>query len=263
MSPQDRRFRTAAPHYLRGRPAYAPALIRRVTQLCGLTNADRVLDLGCGPGQLALTFAPLAGRVVGLDPEPEMLRLAREEAARAGLAIDFREGSSESLGPDLGMFRVAVIGRAFHWMDRPETLRRLDQLIEPGGAVVLFGDDHPDVPDNRWLAAFKAVIDRYASNDAARAERKAPGWLRHEAVLLDSPFPSLERVGFIERRQTPVEGLVERALSLSSVSREGLGGQADELAREVGEAVAAFAKDGAVTEVGESQALLARREPPC
>jgi SAM-dependent methyltransferase len=259
MPVEPRPFRTAAQHYLEGRPPYAPVLIRRVAELCGLGAAHRVLDLGCGPGQLALAFAPIAGQVVGIDPEPDMLCIAREEAARAGRAIDFREGSSEQLDPALGPFRLVAIGRAFHWMDRPETLRRLDAMIEPGGAVVLFGDDHPRMPDNRWVHAFDRLIERYAEGDPARAAWRSPDWLRHEAVLLDSPFPHLERHSVLERRHTPLERFIDRALSLSSVSRERIGARADDLAREVREVMAAFARGQAVTEVVESEALIARR----
>ncbi len=262
MPPEPGRFHTAARHYLPGRPPYAPALIGRVVEVCGLASTSRVLDLGCGPGSLALAFAPLAGGVVGIDPEPEMLWIARAEAARAGLRIDFREGSSRELGADLGLFRLAAIGRAFHWMDRQETLARLDRIVEPEGAVVLFGDDHPRVPDNRWGETFERLIDRYALADAARTARRAPEWLTHEAVLLDSPFCHLERLSVIERRATPVERLVDRALSLSSVSQGQIGGRADDLAREMREAMAAFAKDGVVTEVVESEALIARRTAP-
>jgi hypothetical protein len=187
-----------------------------------------------------------------------MLEVARAEAGRA---VEFREGSAHDLGPDLGTFRLAVIGRAFHWMDRPDTLARLDRMIEPGGAVVLFGDDHPDVPDNRWVGAFERLIDRHAEADTARTDRRAPGWLRHEAVLLDSPFPHLERASFIERRATPLERFADRALSLSSVARGLTAARADELAREVREAMAEFARDGVVAEVVESEALIARRGP--
>jgi SAM-dependent methyltransferase len=249
------RFRAAARHYLQGRPAYAPALIRRVAQFCGVGAASRVLDLGCGPGSLALAFAPLAGEVVAIDPEPEMLRVGREEAARLGLRIDYRQGSSADLGNDLGVFRAVVIGRAFHWMDRQETLLRLGRIVEAQGAVVLFGDDHPKVPDNRWVETFERLIERYSEADAARAAWRAPDWLRHEAVLLDSPFPRLECVSVIERRATPVERLVDRALSVSSVSAA----QTHELAREVRAAMTAFARDGVVTEVVASEAMIARR----
>jgi hypothetical protein len=55
---------------------------------------------------------------------------------------------------------------------------------------------------------------------------------------------------------------VDRALSLSSVARGRIGARADELGREVREALAAFAREGLVAEVVESEALIARRGPP-
>ena len=231
MAQGPTRFYEAARHYLRGRPPYAAALIRRVVQLCGLGASHSVLDLGCGPGQLALAFAPFAGRVVGIDPEPEMLRIARDEAARASFNVEFRDGSSGDLGTDLGIFRLVVIGRAFHWMDRQDTLLRLDGIVAPGGAVVLFGDRHPKVPDNAWQETFERIVNQYAADDTARAGRLGPDWLTHEAVLLNSPFPHLERVSVIERRTTPVERLIDRCVSLSSVSHGQTPARAEELAR--------------------------------
>src|SRR5215475_12820400 len=159
---EPRRFRTAAAHYIAGRPPYARRLIERVAERCGLGSGDRLLDLGCGPAPLAIAFAPFVGRVVALDPEPEMRRIAADAAAAAGAAIEIVAGSSYDLGPQLGRFRLVTIGRAFHWMDRVDTLRRLAEMAEPDGAIALFGDDHPRLPDNRWRREFRALIDRYS-----------------------------------------------------------------------------------------------------
>jgi SAM-dependent methyltransferase len=221
-----------------------------------------VLDLGCGPGVVALALAPFAGEVVGVDPEPEMLRMAAQNAAAAGVKLRLVQGSSYDLGPQLGTFRLVAMGRSFHWMDRADTLRRLNGMIEPEGAVVLVDDDHPMLPDNAWLPAFKALIERYAEGDADRVTRKSVGWVRDEAMLLDSPFGRLERIAIIDRRRTPVERFVDRALSMSSTTRERLGGRADELADEMRAAMGEAATDGLVTEVVESSALLARRRGP-
>lgn len=259
---EPRRFETAARHYVAGRPAYAPRLISRVAGLCGLRDSDRVLDLGCGPGQLAVAFAPLAAEVVAMDPEPEMLRLAAAAADEVGGKVTFVHGGSYDLAPSLGSFRMVTIGRAFHWMDRVDTLRRLDGMIEPDGTVVLFHTGHPTVPDNAWLADYRALIDRYAADDMQRSLRRSPDWIRHEAVLLDSPFSQLETVGVIERRHTPVESLVERALSMSSTSRGRIGEQVDDLARAIRETMTIHAHNGAVVEVIESDALIARRPVP-
>ena len=253
-----RRFRSAAPYYVSGRLPYPSRLIRRVVDLCAVDGRCRVMDLGCGPGLLAVAFAPFVREVVAIDPEPEMLRIAGERAAGAGVALTLLEGSSYDLRPDLGRFRLVTIGRAFHWMDRAETLRHLDPMVDPEGAVVLFGDHHRDLPDNRWNREYEALLDRYAP-DARSAPWHTPAWLRHEGVLLESPFDQLEAASVIERRQTPVEVFVDRALSRSTTSPDRLGTKVDALVGEVRLLMARFARDGLVTEVVEYSALIARR----
>ena len=156
---EDRRFQTAAAPYLAGRPPYPEALIARTAELIGLTRDDRLLDLGCGPGQLARAFAPLVGEVVAVDPEPVMLELAHEAAAGVR-NMQVVQGRSEDLGGHLGRFKAVVIGRAFHWMDREETLRALDGLVEPGGAVVLVGEEALKLPENRRLEGRIQTIRR-------------------------------------------------------------------------------------------------------
>lgn len=255
---QLRRFRSAAPHYLPGRPAYAPRLIGLVARLTGLAGEDRVLDLGCGPGVLAGAFAPLAGEVIAMDPEPEMLRIAEAEFGAAG-RISFVHGSSFDLSPALGHFRLVTMGRSFQWMDRPETLRRLDGMIEPDGVVALFNSEHRDVPDNAWVADYRALVRRYAEGDRSHVKRGGGPWLFHEAVLLDSAFNVLEEVTVIERRQVSVEQLVHRAFSRSSTTPERLGSAGPRLAAEVESLLLPLASDGALTEVMATGALLARR----
>jgi SAM-dependent methyltransferase len=254
---EPQRFRSTAVHY-HARPAYAPRLIARVAELCRLTGSDRLLDLGCGIGPLAIAFRPYVGSVLAVDPEPEMLARAAAEAAARGVEIEFRAGSSADLDPAFGSFKTVTIGRAFHWMDRVETLRRLDGMIEQDGAVVLFHDSQPRLPENKWHAEYRAIRDRYAG--PAAASWRGPDWVRHESVLLDSPFACLESVSVIERRATPVEDLVQRALSHSVTSPARLGeAAAAAFVAEVSALVESHAENGLVNEVVETTALIARR----
>ena len=257
---QPGRFEGAAPHYLNGRAPYAAALFRRVTELVGLGVRHRVLDLGCGPGQLATGFAHFAGSVVAIDPEPEMLAIGAGRVEGILTNVTFVQGSSYDLGPEIGQqygpFHLVTIGRAFHWMDRTDALRRLDTVTTPDGSVAFFTDLHPDVPENAWLTEFREIRKRY--NGTTRAWRQ-PGWPSHETVLLASPFSRLERFGIVERRRILPERMVDRALSMSSSSRARLGTQVDQLAVEIAEFANSVARDGLVDEVVESTVLIASR----
>jgi ubiquinone/menaquinone biosynthesis C-methylase UbiE len=253
------RFKNNAAHYLSGRPAYSPRLIRRVAEACKLDGTQRLLDLGCGPGQLSLAFSSWVDTGVALDPEPEMLRIASGLGLGVAPNIEYRLGSSYDLSPEWGRFQIAVIGRAFHWMDRPDTLERLDKLIDPSGAVVLFATAHPTDASTPWLTQYRALLDEYAQADPAREQRKSDSWESHESVLFKSAFASLERISIIEKRRVTLDSLIARALSMSSLSSERLGTRLDELVARVRSLLEAHAADGWLDERVESIALIARR----
>src|SRR4029077_13682120 len=132
-------------------------------------------------------------------------------------------------------------------------------LIEPEGVVALFADRHPEVPDNHWRRECDDLVSRYTDGDSVRSMRKSPTWVRHEAFLLASPFRQLERISVIERRRVSVETLVDRIRSMSITSRDRLGDRAEALADEIRVAMNRYADGGLVTEVVESEALMARR----
>jgi SAM-dependent methyltransferase len=258
MSFDPHRFHAAAAHYRGGRISYPPKLIRRVVDLVALGENDRVLDLGCGPGQLTIGFSYFANEVVGVDPEPEMLTIAAEAARGLAANVRFCEGSSFDIDQSLGRFRLVTMGRSFHWMDRPATLHRLDDMVEVGGAITLFGDRHIDVPENAWHDDWRVITERYAQSDPAWQQRRAEP--SHESVLLASRFRHLERVSLIAQHVSTVDRLVERARSMSSLSRQQIGAREDEVARELRVLLSGIATDGRITEVIEWSALIARRD---
>jgi SAM-dependent methyltransferase len=267
MTPSDalpfepHRFHSTAAHYLRGRTPYPPKLIRRVAEVMELQEHHRVLDLGCGPGQLAIGFGYFSGEVIGIDPEPQMLATAASAAEGLTPNVTFRLGSSFELDGALGSFRLVTMGRSFHWMDRAETLRTLDGMIDSGGAVALFRESHVDVQENDWYQEWRIITARYAKDDPARTQRHDSRWLSHEQVLLSSPFSRLETVSFIGRHLTTVDGLIERARSMSSLVRERIGEQSDQLEQDLRTLLAGVVSAaGYVTEVLEWTALIARRE---
>jgi SAM-dependent methyltransferase len=257
---QPRRFRTTAGGYARFRLGYPDALIRRVAAMTGLAPGAGVLDLGCGPGLLALPFARAGMAVTAVDPEPEMLEALKESAKTAGLTVRALAGSSFDMPPGIGPFRAVVMGRAFHWTDRAATAKALDTLVEPGGALVLFDDLHLDTVENQWRTALERVAARYGADTAPhRRERADPRHRSHESILLDSPFPVLETAGVVVARELTVDDIVGYAFSLSVTSRQALGVRAAEFESELRDALALLSPSETFRELAEMKALVATR----
>ena len=107
------RFASTVALYEELRPPYPPAFFREAAQQLRLTHAHTLIDLGTGPGLLALGFAAHVGRIVGVDPEPTMIAAARQAAFRASLPLGLIESKAEDLSGDIGSFDVVTIGTYF------------------------------------------------------------------------------------------------------------------------------------------------------
>lgn len=130
-------FAGAARYYEHGRLPYAPGLADAFARSLALDGQGRLLDVGCGPGTVALRLAPLFGAVVGLDPDPEMLACASRAAAGRGVGnATWVRQRAEALPAALGSFRVVTFAQSFHWMDRPRVASAVATMLDPGGAVV-------------------------------------------------------------------------------------------------------------------------------
>ncbi len=75
-------FRGSATYYEQGRLPYAPGYATVLADGLGQDGQGRLLDVGCGPGTVALAMAPYFAEVVGVDPDPDMLIQARRSAER-------------------------------------------------------------------------------------------------------------------------------------------------------------------------------------
>ncbi len=255
-----RRFRTTVPFYARYRLAYPEALITRVADFVGLKPGDAVMDLGCGPGLLAVPLARLGFAVTAVDPEPEMIAACRAAADAAGVALDLRQASSFDLPKDFGPFKLVTMGRSFHWMDRDATLRMLDGMVPRDGALALFGDSHPVTVENEWHSVLERVGERYGRAEAQHVRRRRdPKQRSQQSVLLDSAFPRLAGFSEFIRRQITADDIVGLAFSQSVTAPERLGEKAVAFEADLRAALAALSPAGDFTEIAEIRALVARR----
>jgi SAM-dependent methyltransferase len=101
-------------------------------------DAERVLDVGCGTGVLAVRLARDARRVIGIDRSPAMLALARERQAGEGTSrVSFVAADFERPPFRDHAFDVVVSSYALYAADLPRVLSILRGLVRPGGRFAI------------------------------------------------------------------------------------------------------------------------------
>jgi ubiquinone/menaquinone biosynthesis C-methylase UbiE len=115
-------------------------MARAVSALAELSATDVVVDLGCGTGTAVRRARRSgAGLAVGIDPSPQMLRLAKlVSLARRMEGIRFQEGTAESIPLDSASATVVwSIQSVHHWRDRARGLEESLRVLAPGGRLIL------------------------------------------------------------------------------------------------------------------------------
>jgi 2-polyprenyl-3-methyl-5-hydroxy-6-metoxy-1,4-benzoquinol methylase len=255
-----RRFRSTVPFYVRYRLGYPESLIARVAAVVGLKPGDAVMDLGCGPGLLAVPFAKIGMHVTGVDPEPDMLAQAQAEADAAGVAVTLLQASSFALPQGIGPFKLVTMGRSFHWMDRAATLDVLDRLVTRDGALAFFDDSHPSTMENAWRRLTTDLANKYGRLESPNQKSKRDvNYRSDESLLFDSGFPVLEICGVTVKRELTADDVIGLARSLSTSSPERLGEKHAQFESELRAGLAELSPGGSFTEIAELAALVAKR----
>jgi ubiquinone/menaquinone biosynthesis C-methylase UbiE len=144
---------------------------------------QRVLDVGCGTGFMAIAFARLGHSVIGVDFAPKMVEQARRKASRERLEIDFRVGDAVALDDDDGAFDV-VAARHVLW-NLPDPGRGVDEwlrVLKPGGRLAIVeGTWAERAPKRGWRrirASIVAVAVKIIAAPASRTGRPYPPRIR-------------------------------------------------------------------------------------
>jgi ubiquinone/menaquinone biosynthesis C-methylase UbiE len=152
------RFARTAERVAARQDSRAARLGEEVREFAWPSGDERALDVGTGAGVLALALAPLVREVVGLDPVPELLELAR---ARAAPNTEFVEGDGTALTYPDGAFDLAGTHRTLHHVGRPDlVVAELARVTRPGGHVLVVDQLAPaDPAESAVLHEFETVRD--------------------------------------------------------------------------------------------------------
>jgi ubiquinone/menaquinone biosynthesis C-methylase UbiE len=143
----------------------------------------RVLDVGCGPGRLACLFAERVaptGVVDGIDASVEMIKRARSQARKRGVAVTFQVAFAQDLPFPDGTFDAVGCTLALHHVaqdDQRTAVEEMYRVLKPGGRLL--------------IAEFH--------KGPGRRRHPGPRWLRHSGEdMLDKALGLVQAAGFAD-----------------------------------------------------------------
>jgi SAM-dependent methyltransferase len=202
-------------------------------RLIGDVADKRVLDLGCGAGEAAVTFARRGATVIGVDKSSGQLDRARRLAEHHEVRVEWHRGDLA----DLAFLRADSIDLAFSAFtlaevpDAGRLFRQVHRVLRPGGPFV-FSYEHPlalctGPEPSKSSAARKrtAVLKSYFADDPVTVKRHGEPLLLYRHPLGDV-FAALGRAGFrveviVEPRPPSPQSLVP-AMAVWRARKEGV-----------------------------------------
>jgi 2-polyprenyl-3-methyl-5-hydroxy-6-metoxy-1,4-benzoquinol methylase len=126
-----------------------------------LPKGRRALDIGCGAGRYSVMLADLYEEVVGADPAPSMIDIAKRDRSRSNVSYQIRDAFDMTPEKD-GLFDVVFAFSCVFHMAKPDViLPHLAALVAPGGALVIFDPERPDDwGQENWQTNYAFKISR-------------------------------------------------------------------------------------------------------
>lgn len=199
--------------------AFVHELAGGVLEWLAAQPGERILDLGCGDGQLTQRIAATGASVVGVDASPEMLAAARSRG------IDAHEGRAESLPFADQSFDAVFSNAALHWVrGQDEMMAEVRRVLKPGGRFVAEMGGQGNIAAIR--VALIAVLERHGYGDredgvnyyptpGAYTRRLQSHGLRVEQMALiprPTPLPKSGMSGWLKTFRSGVLGGLPEAI---------------------------------------------------
>ncbi|MEU4791440.1 methyltransferase domain-containing protein [Micromonospora tulbaghiae] len=185
-----------ATYYARHRRGYPSELLDALAAAFRLGGDDTVVDLGCGTGQLSLPLADRVGTVIGVDPEPDMLAIARRTALDQGIGnatwVLGSDGDVPALSRLLGRGRVGAltVAVAIHFMDRDTLFAAARPMLRPGGGIAVVTNGEPLwTQDTEWSRALRGCLERMLGHSVTgRCQTDEDGRRRNREALVRAGY---------------------------------------------------------------------------
>lgn len=161
MLPKDL-FHGTVPYYARYRIPYPTALLDEICNRAGISDSGRLLDLGCGTGEIAIPMSSRFQEVIAVDSDSEMLAAAKHKSDEQGIKnINWIQQHAEQHTASVNSYELLTIGAAYHWMDRDTIAQNARNWLYPGQPLVVLGYTSIWTGRADWHGVVRSVLQKW------------------------------------------------------------------------------------------------------
>jgi SAM-dependent methyltransferase len=248
MPPGESRFGEVSTEYEAFRVGFTSAIWDHLARTCGLAPGIRALDLGCGTGISTLPLIEYGTTVVGVDPDPAMLRIAERKLGGKAALI---EAHAEALPFEDESFDLVLAAQSAHFFTEPDATREVRRILRIGGSVAyLWKYPAPHEPYvylvDELMAQLTGEQVRTVYGVGTVPDLLGPGFSEYRRDVFEQPVPYTNDryVGYVSSR--------DRVLKLAGAKR-------DTLLELIAERLARLQPGGAFVEYNLVYVVSARR----
>lgn len=238
--PRRRResFNRVAPTYARFRRGYPAEVLSAVQAAAGLGPGVRVLEIGCGTGQLSVPLAQMGVDLLAVELGAKLAAITRRRLREYPTARS-EVAEFESWPLPTRRFDAVLCANAFHWLDPAVRVRKSAEALRPGGALCIVQPHHVRGGSPGFLEDTNPYYVKWGLGYDPDFQPPAPADLKpmYQEIEADGAFARVERRRFEAMQRFTAEEYVgmlrtdSLVLGLEPAEREGFLADIGELIR--------------------------------
>jgi ubiquinone/menaquinone biosynthesis C-methylase UbiE len=253
-------FEGTSEYYSQYRPEYPQAMFEDIVTKYNLGESGRLLDIGCGPGVLAIPLSKYFEEVVAVDIDSGMIKEGKERADALGINnIKWLTKSADELESKIGIFKLITLGASFHWLNRPRFCNLAFKILSDDGGMFLSWTGHSiwNKERNVWEEKVLEIIKKYLGD-----KRRAGNGVfevqtdKNEDTIKNAGFSRIEFKRYpSDVRMVTVEDIIKGQYTTSYAAKNLFGDRAGEFEKELSMELLKINPDNQFEEVHSARGL--------
>ena len=144
--------------YDKYRPKYPNELVEELIELSQIKARDKILEIGCGTGQITIDFIKRGYEVIAIEKGESLSKIAENKIKEYGIGQIINSTFEE--WESIEKFKLMISAQAFHWIDRERGIDKILKLLEENGSIGLIWNTDESQETEFWRQTNK-VYDKY------------------------------------------------------------------------------------------------------